>query len=274
MKVSDIKIIQTYLKEEGLYPARIDGKRGPITDGAVKTALTNRADTLPLVWLEWPAKRKAVAYLQLLCHEHQIDAGPIDGFYGPQTLNAADQLKLLTKTGELPRGFGDIIPIRENPHNFPLETYENLLQYYGEPCIEEHFVRVTCPWTLRLDWNLNSTTSSIRIHEKLADSLGTVLEKVHDHYGIEGIKHLGLDRYGGSFVCRNKRGSLSAKSTHAWGIAIDWFPSRNQLRWDSQNASLAHPDLDTWWEFWEKEGWLSLGRSEDRDWMHVQAAKR
>jgi hypothetical protein len=93
-------------------------------------------------------------------------------------------------------------------------------------------------------------------------------------YGDEGIKKHGLDRYGGSFNCRKKRGSSTAWSTHGWGISIDWFPSKNKLKWDSDKASLAHPDLDPWWEAWEKEGWLSLGRSENRDWMHVQAAKR
>jgi len=67
---------------------------------------------------------------------------------------------------------------------------------------------------------------------------------------------------------------VSAWSTHAWGIAIDWFPGQNKMHWDSRKASLAHPDLDAWWALWEQEGWLSLGRTEDRDWMHIQAAKR
>ncbi len=273
MNESDIKILQHYLKAEGLYAGDNDGKRGSKTDAAVSAALEARRAELPEGWQAWESKRRAIACLQLFCHEHDIDAGTIDGFYGPQTRSASERLRLLTRTGSLPRGFGDIIPVRANPHGFPLETHEALVDYFGEPC-EARTVKVTCPWELRLDWDLNSTTRAIAIHEKLEESLTRILESAYALYGPDGIKAFGLDRYGGSFNCRKKRGSLSAWSTHAWGIAIDWYPSRNLLQWNSTRASLAHPDLDPWWELWEREGWLSLGRSEDRDWMHVQAAKR
>jgi hypothetical protein len=273
MKKSDIKIIQHYLADAGLYPAEIDGKRGSKTDKAVSAALAGRPAELPGDWPDWSANRKAVACLQLFCRDRDIDAGKIDGLYGPQTESAAEQLRILTATGELPRGFGDIVPIRANPLDFPPERQEALNDYYGEPC-QGKLVRVRCPWTLRLDWNLEATTTAIAIHEKLSQSLADVLEEVFTTYGAEGIKKYGLDRYGGSFNCRKKRGSLSAWSTHAWGIALDWYPSRNKLNWNSRKASLAHPDLDPWWEIWERYGWTSLGRTEDRDWMHVQAAKR
>ena len=131
-----------------------------------------------------------------------------------------------------------------------------------------------CPWQLRLDWDLSSTTSTIVIHEKLSASLERILNKVLATYGREGIKKHGLDRYGGSYNCRKKRGSQEAWSCHAWGIAIDWFPSQNKMQWRSDKASLAQPSLDAWWQIWEEEGWLSLGRTEDRDWMHIQAARR
>jgi len=52
----------------------------------------------------------------------------------------------------------------------------------------------------------------------LGDSLAGILRNT---YGINGIKQFELDRYGGSMNCRNKRGSVSAWSTHAWGITID-----------------------------------------------------
>ena len=228
---------------------------------------------LPENWLNWSSKRKAVACFQLICHDNEIDAGKIDGLYGPQTETASDRLKILNTTGELTRGFGDIAPIKENPHNFPIEAYESLSNYYGEPC-EARLEKVTCPWVLRLDWDLTTTTRTISVHEKLSDSLSKVLYTAYEIYGNKGIRKHGLDRYGGSFNCRKKRGSLYAWSTHAWGISIDWYPSKNKLKWDSDKASLSNPDLDPWWEIWEKEGWLSLGRTENRDWMHVQAAKR
>ncbi|MCB1809828.1 MAG: M15 family peptidase, partial [Candidatus Competibacteraceae bacterium] len=62
-------------------------------------------------------------------------------------------------------------------------------------------------------------------------------------------------------------------SAHSWGIALDWDPEHNQLKWMHDQASLASSDYDDWWRFWEEEGWVSLGRSRNFDWMHVQAAK-
>ena len=62
-------------------------------------------------------------------------------------------------------------------------------------------------------------------------------------------------------------------STHAWGIAIDYDPDRNQLKWGRDRAAFARPEYDAWWRLWEEEGWVSLGRTRNYDWMHVQAAK-
>ena len=62
-------------------------------------------------------------------------------------------------------------------------------------------------------------------------------------------------------------------STHAWGIAIDWDPERNQLKWGRDRAAFADAAYEPWWQAWESEGWVSLGRERNFDWMHVQAAR-
>ena len=273
MKKSELKIIQSQLSLKGLYHGKIDGINGRNTLKGINSALKASSAQLPQDWTAWSNKRKTIAFLQLSCQDKQIDAGEIDGLYGPQTESAAELLIGLVNTGALPRGFADIIPVNVNPHEFPLESYETLVAHYGEPC-KANLISVPCPWPLRLDWNLAKKTHKISVHESLSDSLGEILQKIFEIYQLQGIKQLGLDRYGGSYNCRKKRGSTSSWSTHAWGISIDWFPLRNKLRWDSTRASLAHPDLDEWWAIWEQQGWLSLGRKEDRDWMHVQAAKR
>ena len=273
MKTSEVKIIQKHLASENLYSGGIDGDRGPKTNKAIESSITEHSSDFPTDWKSWSNKRQAIAYLQWLCNQKGIDAGIIDGRYGPQTKSASAQLKQLDSTGVMPRGFPDIVTIDDNPHNFPKESFNSLNAYYGQPCTAT-MVRVICPWTLRLDWDLSKRTTKITIHEKLADSLERVLKKVYEVYGLEGIKKHGLDRYGGSYNCRKKRGSRNSWSTHAWGIAIDWYPSKNGLRSNESNASLADPELDAWWDIWEKEGWVSLGRKENRDWMHIQAARR
>jgi hypothetical protein len=269
---SDIKLIQRELKKSGLYTGDIDGKRGPKTDEAVHKALLRRTSNLPDGWEEWDGRRKMVALVQAACDERRIDAGPVDGYYGPTTEYAADLLRVLIKEGSLPRPFVDIEPVRANPHGFPIQNEAELIAAYG-PRSRVPLRRIQCPWELTLDWEPYRKTHKIAIHEKLASSVEGILESALDHYGLDGIKEYGLDRYGGSYVNRRIRGG-SAWSTHAWGIAVDWYPSRNKLRWRSDLASLSVPELDFWWELWEQEGWLSLGRTEDRDWMHVQAARR
>jgi hypothetical protein len=273
MKVSKIKLIQKYLARENLYDDAMDGKRGACTDEAVRQALIKRSADFPEGWPSWPAKRQSIGYLQWVCHDNDIEAGGIDGFWGPQTDSAVDMLMVLNTSGALPPSFVDIVPIVANPQGFPVERESALTDYYGKHC-EGRMVKVPCPWTLRLDWDLDKTTNTILIHEKLSDSLTRVLAQVFETYGAQGIRKYGLDRYGGSYNCRKKRGSNTKWSTHSWGCAIDWFPSQNRLKWRCDQASLARHELEPWWEIWEKEGWLSLGRSENRDWMHVQAAKR
>ena len=59
---------------------------------------------------------------------------------------------------------------------------------------------------------------------------------------------------------------------HAWGIAIDWDADRNPLRATSKDAAMATPRYAKFLDLWEEEGWLSLGRARNFDWMHVQAA--
>ncbi len=62
-------------------------------------------------------------------------------------------------------------------------------------------------------------------------------------------------------------------STHSWGIAIDWDADRNPLRATSKTALLATPPYAKFLDLWEEEGFVSLGRARNYDWMHVQAAR-
>jgi hypothetical protein len=100
-----------------------------------------------------------------------------------------------------------------------------------------------------------------------------VLNRVLSHYGEEKIKALGLDMFGGCLNVRKIRGG-NRYSTHSWGISIDYNPAQNKLRWGKDKAQFAKPEYDMWWKCWEDEGWISLGRLKDYDWMHVQAARR
>ena len=42
---------------------------------------------------------------------------------------------------------------------------------------------------------------------------------------------------------------------------------------DRDEARFAEPQYDAWWALWEEAGWISLGRTRNYDWMHVQACR-
>jgi len=133
-------------------------------------------------------------------------------------------------------------------------------------------VKVSLPYPLRLAWDVSTTVVSTQCHQKVATSIQKVLEQVLLYYSFDTVQQLRLDLYGGGFNLRAKRGG-SSLSTHSWGIAFDFDPEHNQLKWNGSKAMFARPEYDYWWQCWESEGWVSLGRSRNYDWMHVQAAR-
>lgn len=274
MVVGMVRIIQTRLKELGHYRGAVDGTRGTNTTKGVAAALAERDRDLPDGWRSWSDKRKAVAFLQLLCKDKGFNPGKIDGWIGTMTTSAYEGLAHLTETGRRPRPWRDETPLDVNPNRWP--TQANVEAFYGPHGVRGGYTpplrSVECPWRLKVAWNMNQTATKISIHEKCADSLGRILAKVHAHYGQTEIERLRLDLYGGSYNPRKMRGS-ERWSMHSWGIAIDWDPDNNALKWNREQASLSGADYLDWWRFWEEEGWLSLGRVRNFDWMHVQAAK-
>jgi hypothetical protein len=278
MKTAAVRLIQTKLAELGHYRDDIDGQRGPNTHNAVKATLDARAGDMPAGWRDWSDKRKSIGFLQLWCHDEEIDAGDIDGRWGPQTEFAFDALSEKLSTGNPPVNWRDIVPGTGNPNGWPLDGpgQNELTAFYGPHGVKNGFTppmqRVDCPWRLRLSWNLAQGTRKIGCHTKVADSLSRVLTNVFQHYGEAEIQRLRLDVYGGCYNPRKKRRG-STWSTHSWAMALDFDPDNNQLDWGRDRASFAKPDYDAWWKIWEDEGWVSLGRVKNFDWMHVQAAK-
>jgi hypothetical protein len=267
-----IRLLQRVLASNGYYDGRIDGLWGDFTEAGILAMNAARSDDLQGDAAQWSMRRRAIACLQLGCRDAGRAVGAIDGLWGPQTDNAVEEFETILDTGAEPVAWRDDVPVATNPHSWPNQSEAALTAFFGDRCDESQLVSVQCPWQLSLDWNLEQRTRTIRCHKRVADSLGEILARLYDHYGEAELRRLGLHRYGGSYNCRAMRGGTQA-STHSWGIAIDWYPSRNKLRWGRDQASLASPDCDAWWRIWEAEGWVSLGRSRNFDWMHVQAAK-
>ena len=268
MNTQSIRLLQLKLAAAGVDPGGVDGKLGSLTYAAVAAALAARGDDLPSGWAGWSGRRQAVLCLQAMCRDAGLEVGDLDGRWGPQTEFAVGQLAYLQEHGKLPPPWRDVQPLAANPHNWPNEA--DLEAYYGPP--GSSLVTVTLPYPLRLSWETRTVVTKTSCHAKVRDSFLQILEKVLVHYGADRVRELGLDLYGGGFDLRRKRGG-TAMSTHAWGIAFDFDPDHNKLQWGRDRASFARPEYDDWWRFWEEEGWCSLGRIKNYDWMHVQAAK-
>lgn len=268
-----ILIVQNHLKSKGFFAPNPDGVTGPITQAAVIKGLSPRIAELPAGALGFSAERCLTMMLQLIAKDKGIDVVTVDGFWGPVTQNAYEALVQLIDTGSLPPNWRDDEPSDANPHVWPRDrgNQAEMRAFYGQPG-KPPISKVRCPWKLKLAWDKSTVMNHVGVHAKVADSVGDVFEKVYRHYGEAELKRLRLDLYGGSFFARKKRGG-STWSTHAWAIALDWDPERNQLKWGRDRASLDASAYDFWWHAWEAEGWVSLGRSRNFDWMHVQAAR-
>lgn len=139
------------------------------------------------------------------------------------------------------------------------------------PGDESNMTSIKLPYIMRLAWETNTTVSTMRCHKLVAEPLVRIFQATLDHYGMEKIRELGLDLYGG---CFNNRSIIGGKATsmHAWGIAVDMDPDRNGLNIPAPKAVLSGPEYAAFWRFVEAEGAVSLGRSRDYDWMHFQFA--
>lgn len=266
----NIKPLRTLQIALGLNGKSVDGRYGPSTRALVQTTLQGIKPVTITDWRTWPTERQAVLCLQLLAQRAGFSPGELDGLWGPQTAFASEQLAHLQTHGQPPAPWR-AEPVPANPNGWPLERQEALTAFYGPPG-ETYLTSIDLPYPLRLSWDLGTVVQRTRCNTRVKDSLGRVLTAVLAHYGLPSVRQLGLDLYGGGYALRDKRGG-STTSTHAWGIAFDFDPDHNQLKWSDTRARFAQPDYAAWWQCWEDEGWVSLGRSRNYDWMHVQAAR-
>lgn len=178
----------------------------------------------------------------------------VDGIMGPKTL-AAIKSALGVK--------------EEKPMVWPTQKeVRSGKSIFGAPG-SINLVRITPPYQL---WYDGGRVSTIAVHKVVAEHVQAALREVLEHYGLDRIRALGLDQYGGCYNYR-KATAGSSLSMHAWGIALDFAPEANAYSTKAPEASLSAPECAAWWDIWERHGAISLGRACDKDWMHVQFAR-
>lgn len=181
---------------------------------------------------------------------------PMDGILGPMTLSAAA------------RAVG--AHAADAQGRWPLQSdVRSGRSVFGKAGDESRLVNVVPSFPVYFE---GQRVRSIRVHEVIADDVREALEEVLAHYGLERIRALKLDQYGGSYNYRPSR-SGGALSMHAWGIALDWMPAENGMSVGAPKAVLSGAEYRAWWEIWEAHGAVSLGRERNYDWMHLQFAR-
>ena len=214
----------------------------------------------------YKGERHIVASAQIILQSMGYDPGVIDGYFGPKT--EAALMEYLGDKMDRESETTATSAERNNPNNWPV--YNEAMEFYGDP--GDNLTTFTAPYELRLAWNTDAKVNRITCHKKVKESAERVLSNVLDVYGMDAIQELGLDLYGGCYNKRKMRGG-NRLSTHSWGVAFDFHPAANRLRWGRDKALFAQPEYRLWWEQWLNEGWVSLGIAKNYDWMHVQAIK-
>jgi len=142
---------------------------------------------------------------------------------------------------------------------------------YGNPCDVKNQVVITLPFPLKLAWEKTTSIKNITVHKLVAKNFEGVFKDLLAHYGLPKIQELGIDLFGGTYNCRKMRGGESM-SRHAWSIAIDLDPERNQLKETKKTARFARPEYKPMIDIFYKHGFIGYGPERGYDWMHWEIA--
>ena len=153
-------------------------------------------------------------------------------------------------------------------------TTAQLTAKYGKPnpTGKGYLTYIDLPFPMIVAWDRKQTVKRIQCHKLIADRLHKALSDILCHYGIDEIKRLQINVYGGCFNYRLMRGSTTTLSRHSWGTAIDLDPDRNLLHETSKTARFARPEYKPMIDIFYKHGFISLGRERNYDWMHFEIA--
>lgn len=152
-------------------------------------------------------------------------------------------------------------------------TDEQIIKKYGVPnkTGKGYLTKITLPYPMYLNWQTKTYIKSFECHKLVADKFLAVFNDILAHYGLDRIKELQLDDFGGCFNYRLMRGGTKL-SRHSWGIAIDLDPDRNLLKETKKTARFARPEYKPMIDIFYKHGFINYGVEYDYDFMHFEIA--
>jgi len=257
--------LQSLLKGARLYSGAIDGIDGVKTKAGVVAALGGGAR-------DWPPPRQQIGAAQTILNDMGFEAGKVDGLWGHNTANAMDAWRHKALTGRRLS-----VPRRAKktyapPGNIPKQS--QVASFYGRPGaeIKARLLTREIPFPMRLDWALSQTVTRVSLHRLVVDHYVHALEEIRDHYGLDTLRGLGIDRYAGGYNHRKMRGG-SKWSMHAYGCAVDIYAAPNGLRTRCPEALFCRPEYKPFLDIMERHGMLPAVRLWGADAMHFQRAR-
>jgi len=151
-------------------------------------------------------------------------------------------------------------------------TDEQIIAKYGAAGDENNLTFIQLPYPMRIAWDLGKTVTRMQCHKLVAPGFEEVFDHLLQHYGLDKIKELGIDLYGGCVNFRLMRGSKTKWSRHSWGIALDLDPARNGLKTKKPIAQFSKPEYTAMTEIFYMNGFIGYGRERDNDYMHWETA--
>jgi peptidoglycan hydrolase-like protein with peptidoglycan-binding domain len=259
----DTRSLQRFLQASGFPPGPIDGDWGGRSDTAARAYLSSLPRSRTTYLASWAAPRVRLAVEQALINAATgYDLGQFDGLAGARTQVGLEKWQdHVTFERPSPNPTASVAKATVWPRQ------RDMLAFYGKP--GTNHTQIEPPYPVYYG---SKMVKKITLNERCAESGLRILERTLSEYGAARIHELGIDRYGGSYANRVMRNG-SQLSTHAFAAAWDWDPARNQLRMTHRTAQFAKPEYKGFIDAHEREGWISLGRARDFDWMHFQAAR-
>ncbi len=195
---------------------------------------------------------------QFVRHVQSLVGATVDGIPGEDTLD-----RLHAKLGV------------STPVSAPVWPKQSAVSSFFGPAggIDCTAGRCQLPFAFPLAWDADQRVTSFACHRLVAEPLTRIFANAAKHYGETTFRQMRLDRFGGCYNYRAMRGG-SSLSMHAWGIAVDLDPVNNGLNTRAPQALFSGAEYEGFWRIVEAEGFYSLGRKENRDWMHFEATSR
>jgi hypothetical protein len=144
---------------------------------------------------------------------------------------------------------------------------QEIVNVYGDPLeagfIQNHLRIYRLPFPMRVSWKPGEMIQDILIHRLVGPAMVDALAEYLGKLGLDWIREMGWDEYGGCYNLRNNVNSPQKLSTHSWGIAIDINPGDNP----NGQKECAQPGALV--DAFTSRGFVfAIGA----DWMHIQAA--